>query len=147
VLVELPGRLDRPEVMALLHDARVGLVLFQPVANYVEAYPTKLFEYMASELPVVASDFPVWREIVAEVDCGLLADPTDPIAVADAIEELLADPERAAAMGRRGRQAVLEHYRWEPQGARLLAMYSRLLAGLTEGAEVPAEAAVRADAT
>lgn len=147
VLVELPGRLDRPEVMALLQDARVGLVLFQPVANYVEAYPTKLFEYMASELPVVASDFPVWREIVAEVDCGLLADPTDPIAVADAIEELLADPERAAAMGRRGRQAVLEHYRWEPQGARLIAMYSRLLAGLAEGTEMPAEAAAHADAT
>ncbi len=139
VLVELPGRLDRTEVVALLHDARVGLVLFQPVANYVEAYPTKLFEYMASELPVVASDFPVWREIVAEVDCGLLADPTDPIAVADAIEELLADPERAAAMGRRGRQAVLERYRWEPQGARLVTLYGELLAGVAEDVEVPAE--------
>ncbi len=139
VLVELPGRLGRTEVVALLHDARVGMVLFQPVANYVEAYPTKLFEYMASELPVVASDFPVWREIVAEVDCGLLADPTDPIAVADAIEELLADPERAAAMGRRGRQAVLERYRWEPQGARLVDLYSALLAGVSEDVEVPAE--------
>ncbi len=94
---------------------------------------------MASELPVVASDFPVWREIVDEVDCGLLADPTDPIAVADAIEELLADPERAAAMGRRGRQAVLERYRWEPQGARLVALYSGLLAGVAEDVEVPAE--------
>ena len=139
VRVELPGRLDRTEVVSLLHDARVGMVLFQPVANYVEAYPTKLFEYMASELPVVASDFPVWREIVAEVDCGLLADPTDPIAVADAIEELLADPERAAAMGRRGREAVLERYRWEPQGARLVDLYSGLLAGVAEDVEVPAE--------
>ena len=85
--VELPGRLDRTEVVALLHDSRVGMVLFQPVANYVEAYPTKLFEYMASELPVVASDFPVWRQIVAGVDCGLLARPTDPIAVADAMRK------------------------------------------------------------
>ncbi|MGP1675101.1 MAG: glycosyltransferase family 4 protein, partial [Candidatus Limnocylindrales bacterium] len=109
--VEMPGRIGRAEVIDLLHDARVAMVLFQPVANYIEAYPTKLFEYMASEVPVVASDFPVWRTIVAEEDCGILVDPGDPEAVARAIEIILDDPERAAAMGRRGRAAVLARYR------------------------------------
>jgi glycosyltransferase involved in cell wall biosynthesis len=138
--VELPGRIGRPEVVGLLHGARVGLVLFQPVANYVEAYPTKLFEYMASELPVVASDFPVWRDIVADVDCGLLVDPTDPEAVAEAVRTLLDDPERAAAMGRRGRAAVMERYRWEPQGERLVGLYRRILAADPADAPVPAPA-------
>lgn len=126
--VEMPGWLGREEVVDLLGAARVGLVLFQPVQNYVDAYPTKLFEYMASEVPAVASDFPVWRDIVAPVDAGLLVDPTDPVAVARAIETLLGDPGRAAEMGRRGRAAVLERYRWDEQGARLVDLYRRVLA-------------------
>jgi glycosyltransferase involved in cell wall biosynthesis len=134
VEVELPGWQDRDEVVALLQSARVGLVLFQPVENYVEAYPTKLFEYMASAIPVVASDFPVWREIVGSDDCGLLVDPTDADAVARAIVELLDDPERAAAMGVRGRKAVLERYRWDIQGARLVDWYAEILG---RGAPMP----------
>lgn len=140
--IELPGRIDRDMVVELLQAARVGLVLFQPVANYVEAYPTKLFEYMASELPVVASDFPVWREIVEGVGCGLLVDPTDPEAVADAIRALLDDPERAAEMGRRGRAAVMDRYRWEPQGERLVELYRRIIA--VDPADAPVAAKVRA---
>jgi glycosyltransferase involved in cell wall biosynthesis len=132
--VDLPGWRDREEVVALLRSARVGLVLFQPVENYIEAYPTKLFEYMASGIPVVASDFPVWRDIVGSVDCGLLVDPTDPAAVARAINELLDDPDRAAAMGERGRTAVAERYRWDAQGERLVQRYREILAN---GAAAP----------
>lgn len=134
--VEMVGWLGRDEVVGLLGEARVGLVLFQPVENYVDAWPTKLFEYMASEVPVVASDFPLWREIVTSADAGLLVDPTDPLAVAEAIDTLLADPTRAAAMGRRGRAAVLERYRWDEQGDRLVALYLRLFA--TDPATDPA---------
>lgn len=126
--VDLPGWTDRAGVARLLGEARVGLVLFQPVENYIEAYPTKLFEYMAAGVPVVASDFPVWREIVEGAGCGLLVDPRDPAAVAAAVQELLDRPDQASAMGRAGRRAVIERYRWEPQGERLLHLYARLLA-------------------
>jgi glycosyltransferase involved in cell wall biosynthesis len=126
--VEMPGWIDRTTVAGVLGDARVGLVLFQLVENYVEAYPTKLFEYMAAGVPVVASDFPLWREIIDGAGCGLLVDPGDPSAVAAAILELLSDPERAGEMGLNGRRAVLERYRWEPQGQRLLDLYAKLLA-------------------
>jgi len=125
--VEFPGWLGRTEVQSLLRAARVGLVLFQPVSNYVEAYPTKLFEYMACGVPVVASNFPLWREIVESAGCGFLVDPTDPTAIAAAIDRLLADPEASADMGARGRQAVLREYRWEGQADRLTALYTRLL--------------------
>jgi glycosyltransferase involved in cell wall biosynthesis len=123
----MPGWIGRETVAELLGRARIGLVIFQPEENYIEAYPTKLFEYMAAGLPVVASDFPVWREIVAGAGCGLLVDPTDPAAVATAVEALLDDPARAEEMGSRGRAAVFERFRWEPEGARLVEFYRRLL--------------------
>jgi glycosyltransferase involved in cell wall biosynthesis len=126
--LEMPGWTDRAGVARILGDARVGLVLFQPMQNYVDAYPTKLFEYMAAGVPVVASDFPVWREIIDGAECGLLVDPRNPAAVARAVLQLLAEPDRAAAMGANGRRAVLDRYRWEPQGQRLLELYARLLA-------------------
>lgn len=124
--LELPGWMSRGEVVALLDEARVGMVLFQPLGNYVEAYPTKLFEYMASGIPVVASDFALWRSIISEADAGILVDPTDAFSVAAAVERLLSDEPMAAAMGARGRRAVLERYRWEDQAARLRERYDRL---------------------
>jgi glycosyltransferase involved in cell wall biosynthesis len=130
VNLETPGWLDRDAVTELLGSASVGLAVFQPMDNYTRAYPTKLFEYMAAAIPVVASAFPMYREVVLDHDAGILVDPTDPSAVARAIEELLDDPARAAAMGERGRQAVVARYNWEAGSANLVAFYHEQIARL-----------------
>lgn len=120
------GWLARPAVREVLLGARVGVVTFHPTERYLGNYPTKLFEYMAAGLPVVASDFPQLRPFVE--GCGLLVDPLDAGAIAEALGWLLAHPAEAEAMGRRGREAVEGHYHWEGEGARLLALYARLAA-------------------
>ena len=125
--VAFPGWLDRNAVAELLDGARIGIVVFQPVANYVEAYPTKLFEYMAAAVPVVASDFPVWRSIVDGANCGLLVDPTNPTAVAAGVAKLLDDEGGAAEMATNGRSTVFDRYRWEEQASRLNDFYGLLL--------------------
>ena len=125
-LVEHKGQLDRTRVGELLARARIGLVLLHPTRNYMNAQPNKLFEYMSAGLPVVASDFPLWRAIIDSAQCGLLADPLNPAAIASALVWLLRHPAEAAEMGRNGRRAVVEKYNWERESVCLKATYAEL---------------------
>jgi glycosyltransferase involved in cell wall biosynthesis len=86
-----------------------------------------MFEYMAAGIPVIASDFPLWRHIVEEADCGLLVDPLDPVAIAAAIDRLVSDPQLARRMGENGRRAVLERYNWGVEEQKLFAFYDAIL--------------------
>lgn len=94
--------------------------------SYELSLPNKLFQYMAAGIPVVAADYPQFREVVIDHGAGLLADTTDPTSLAQAIGEIIAEPERAAEMGRRGRAAVLETYHWDRAGDALRAIYRSL---------------------
>lgn len=125
--VKFHGWVDRRKVRQILSSVRAGLVLFHPVPNHIRAQPNKLFEYMAAGLPVIASDFPLWREIVEGAECGLLVDPQDPQAIAEAMQWILDNPDEAAEMGRRGRAAVEERYNWEAESEKLVALYRHLL--------------------
>ena len=121
------GWQDRSGVLEALRRARVGLVVLHPPPNYLVSLPIKLFEYQAAGLPVVASDFPLWRRLVEESGCGLLVDPLDPEAIAEAVAYLLDHPDEAAAMGERGRAAVEARYNWEAEAGNLQALYARLV--------------------
>ena len=125
--VDYHGLVDRTALAELFGRARAGLVVFQPSPNHIESQPNKLFEYMAAGMPVVASDFPLWREIVENAGCGLLVDPEKPAAIADAITWLLEHPVEAEAMGRRGQVAVNEIYNWPSEAKKLTNLYRTLL--------------------
>ncbi len=124
---EYMGILDRPDLWKLLGQARLGLLTLHPSPAHYEAWPAKLFEYMCAGVPVIASDFPLWREIVEGAGCGLLVDPLDPGAIAKAMEFVLTHPAEATAMGRHGREAVEHHYNWETEEKKLLKLYACLL--------------------
>jgi len=126
--VEYLGRVGRAEVREVMARSRAGMVTLLPMPSYMDALPIKMFEYMSAALPVIASDFPVWREIVVSAQCGLCVDPTQPAAIADAIRTLLAEPERAEQMGRAGRLAIERQFNWPHQERRLLDFYRTLIA-------------------
>lgn len=125
--VDYRGTVGREEVRRLMAGASAGLLLFHPEPNHVDAQPNKMFEYMSAGLPVVASDFPLWRRVLVDEGAGVCVDPMDPAAIAAAIDRLLHDAEAARQMGERGRSAVQARYRWSTQAARLVGLYDDLL--------------------
>jgi glycosyltransferase involved in cell wall biosynthesis len=125
--VEMVGWVQFEQVPAQLATADVALALLQPIERYVAALPVKLFEYMASGLPVVISDFPPNRAVVAGADCGILVDPADAEDVAAAIARLLNDPDEAHRLGANGRRAFEAQYNWSALEQRLLALYAELV--------------------
>jgi len=122
------GRLKPEDGWPLIAECHVGVAILRPSANFVESYPTKLFEYMALGLPVVVSDFPLWRSIVDVAKCGLVVDPTDAGAVAGAVRWLSENPEESRLMAQRGRETVLQRYSWASEFTKLKAFYQVLLA-------------------
>ncbi len=125
--VDCLGRLSREQVAELLGRVRAGIVVLHPEPNLINCKPTKLFEYMWAGIPVVASDFPIWREIIENAGCGLLVDPLKPNEIAGAIEYLLTHPAAAEEMGRRGRATAMELFSWKSEEKTLLALYRSIL--------------------
>jgi hypothetical protein len=117
------GWSGRDQIKDIFSKARAGLVVLHPTQNYPDALPVKMFEYMAAGLPVIASDFPLWRQIVDGAGCGLLVDPLDPQAIAKAMDWIIDNPVEAEAMGRRGRSAVETTYNWSTEADKLIAYY------------------------
>lgn len=120
------GWLDRENIRKVLSESIAGLVTLHPIINYLDSLPVKMFEYMAAGLPVIASDFPFWKEIIEVNQCGLCVDPLNPKSIAEAIEYLITHPEEAMKMGRNGKTAVQDIYNWDNEEAKLLSFYESL---------------------
>lgn len=121
------GRMPASEAWRVMARCHIGLAVLKPLPNFVESFPTKMFEYMAMGLPVIVSDAPLYRGVVESAGCGLCVDPDDARALADAIRTLVEDPAEATAMGRRGQQAVRERYNWDSEFEKLQALYRETL--------------------
>lgn len=121
------GNLPVSEVPGFISHGIAGLVLFLPLPNHLESQPTKLFEYMAAGRPFVASNFTYWMNLFGPFDCGLFVDPSDPMAIRDAMEVLANDIPMAEAMGQRGRTALERFFTFETQATELRRAVEELL--------------------
>ena len=125
--IENLGQLPPSEARNLLLRGKVGIVPFQDTPAHREALPTKMFEYFAAGLPVVASDFPLWRTIIEENDCGLLVDPSSPESIARAVAAYDGQPELWRRHSANARRLAVEKLNWTPEGRRLVDVYRGLI--------------------
>lgn len=125
--VVLHGYLPPTPAYRIAARCSVGLAVLDDDPNLRDSYPTKLFEYMALGLPVIVSDFPLWRDVVDGAGCGVCVPPDDVVALAAALELLAREPEAARRMGDRGREAAIARYRWETEEEKLVRLYEELV--------------------
>ena len=123
--VDFLPNISRAEKVAFLHT----LTALSVPARYGESFGLYLLEAMAAGIPVVQPRTAAFPEILAATGGGILCDPEDPAALADGLEALLVDPERAAALGARGQQAVRERFRSRQMAARVADICSALGSG------------------
>ena len=125
--VQFVGRVPYETVRTYMSESLIGLLPLRPVPRWDADIPTKMFEYMASELPFVVSDLPQPRRFVQESGAGVLVEPESAQAFADAVDHLLEHPDEARRMGQLGRAAFLRDYTWDRESRKLLDLYERLL--------------------
>jgi glycosyltransferase involved in cell wall biosynthesis len=112
------GTVPYSEMPQYLAHCHVGVAPYRPSRHgqlKLGFYwsPLKIFEYMASGIPVITLDVHPLRDIVREGREGLLFDENDEERLAQAITELVRSPERATEMGRSARARVVAHYSWQ----------------------------------
>jgi glycosyltransferase involved in cell wall biosynthesis len=107
--------------------AYLGLQILQNTCfNHYSSLSNKLLEYLMAGVPVVASDLPEMRRVIEETGAGVLVDASDPAAIAEAVNRLLADEALREEMAQRARQAR-GRYCWEREEQVLVDLYARLL--------------------
>lgn len=121
------GLLPPREIPALIATAELGLILLEPLPNYLTSLPTKLFEYQAAGVPVVASNFPIWVKEFGPADCAAFIDSEDLDSAADEVVALLNDPARRAQLAANGRRFVEAGHNFESQAPLLVDTVKALL--------------------
>ncbi len=124
--VRFHGQLPPDRARDLLLAARVGLVVLQDTEAYRESLPTKMFEYFAAGVPVIASDFPLWNTLIEEFDCGVTVDQTSPSAIASAVARYANDPELLQRHSTNARRVAVEMLNWASEEPTLQAVYRRV---------------------
>lgn len=124
---KLHGSMPLYDGLVYSKSAKVGLSILKPIKNYEQSYSTKVFEYMAIGLPVITSDFPLYKDVVEKYECGLCVNPNSPEEIAHAVEYIFDNPERAKTMGENGLKVIKDKFNWSIEGRKLIELYRGLL--------------------
>lgn len=128
---EYLGSIPQKEVPAFLATGSIGMAVLPRTIGGMKETGTlgnnKFFEEMAAGLPIICTDFTLWRDIVERWHCGICVEPDSVDEIAAAIQYLLDHPEEARRMGENGRRAVEEEFNWGTQEKKLLALYEEIL--------------------
>lgn len=120
------GNLPPEKVKKLLDSCDIGLVCLHKISQYENSLPIKIFEYMASKVPIIATDMTYWVETFSEYDCIYFVKEVTAENIAQAIQHLAVDKEKSICMGENGYNAFTNYLNWETEEKKLLNAYKCL---------------------
>ena len=128
--VDYRGRVPFHTVDKAMWQADIGIAVMQYIRGEDKTGTlgnTKLFEIMLHKLPVIATDYILWKEIIEKYNCGICVNPNDSEQIKNAILYLINNPKEAMEMGENGRKAVLAKFNWATQEKVLFDFYEKLI--------------------
>lgn len=130
--VDYLGKVDhRALPQTVYQKSSFGVVLLDYIAqchgHIGNLSNIKLFEVLEQGLPVVCTDFDLWKQVVEENHCGICVDPHNEAAVTAAIRTLAEDPALTREMGQNARRAIEQTYNWGIEEKKLLTLYHKIL--------------------
>lgn len=127
--VDYKGFLDKNGMVALLEQANIGASTLLNVGQYdkIDTLPTKVYDYMSMELPVIISNTTFAKKMNEKYHFGICVNPDDPKEISTTITWLKAHPEKAIELGKNGRKAIEEEFNWEKESEKLVTFYHQLL--------------------
>ncbi len=121
------GYLNQKDLVNVYSKSNIGIILYNNVGQYWMAGAVKCYEYMANAMPIIMPDFGEWVQFNEVCRCGINVDVQNGQNVADAVHYLVANPEKAKAMGENGRRWVEEKYSWQAAFRKLDYLYQQVL--------------------
>lgn len=125
--IKIYQKVKPKDIASLLSKACIGLSVEQDTPEKRISLPTKLFEYMAFGLPIIASNLPNIRKVIKEADCGILVSPGDAVEFVDAALDLIENQDRFNYYQENGYKAVETIFTWSKERNKLIEFYSFLL--------------------
>ncbi len=124
--IKFYGPLPIYEAYKIADNCKVGVSILKPIENYIHSYSTKIFEYMSIGLPVVASNFELYEKIITQHKTGICVNPLAPNDVANAINFIFSNKQKAAEMGKNGNIISRNEFNWKNEEKKLIDFYKNI---------------------
>lgn len=121
------GYTDQEKAFEIAKNTVAGLAILKPIGDYPDSYPSKIFDYMALSLPVITSDFEIYKQVIDASNCGFCISPFDAPMLAQKMSWLIENPTQCQVFGQNGRNAILEKYNWETEATKLVNLYKNTI--------------------
>lgn len=128
--IKFLGRLNQTDLAKFYHKSVAGIAIYDYKLNLGDrlgSYGTnKIFEYMEAGLPIICTDYELWKDIVERYQCGVCVKPGDKNALAKAMFTIMNNKKSAFIMGENGRRAVEDEFNWHSEEIKYCALFRKL---------------------
>ena len=124
--IKFYGRLSWLEAYQISKECGIGISILKPTGNYLNSYSTKIFEYMAIQMPFIVSDFALYHDTVKRPKTGLLADPLNVKDVVEKMIQLMTDEQMYSEI-QQNQKRFIQNFNWSQEEIKLVSFYEKII--------------------